>query len=79
MNIEAKVITSVCQNKDISTLLTSNVDELFTAYRDVWESLKNYYYKFKSVPEVGILMERGTKILSPSQILKARLVIILTN
>ena len=58
MNIEAKVITSVCQNKDISTLLTSNVDELFTAYRDVWESLKNYYYKFKSVPEVGILMER---------------------
>ena len=58
MNIEAKVITSVCKNKDISTLLTSNVDELFTAYRDVWESLKSYYYKFKSVPEVGILMER---------------------
>jgi replicative DNA helicase len=58
MNIEAKVITSVCQNKDISTLLTANVDELFTAYRDVWESLKTYYYKFKAVPEVGILMER---------------------
>ena len=58
MNIEAKVITAVCQNKDISTLLAANVDELFTAYRDVWESLKNYYYKFKAVPEVGILMER---------------------
>lgn len=58
MNIEAKVITAVCKNKDISTLLAANVDELFTAYRDVWESLKNYYYKFKAVPEVGILMER---------------------
>ena len=58
MNIEAKVITAVCQNKDISTLLAANVDELFTAYRDVWESLKTYYYKFKAVPEVGLLMER---------------------
>jgi replicative DNA helicase len=58
VNIEAKVITAVCKNKDISTLLASNVDELFTAYRDVWESLKNYYYKFKAVPEVGIIMER---------------------
>jgi len=58
MNIEAKVITAVCKNKDISTLLAVNVDELFTAYRDVWESLKNYYYKFKAVPEIGIIMER---------------------
>jgi len=58
VNIEAKVITAVCKNKDISTLLAANVDELFTAYRDVWESLKNYYYKFKAVPEIGIIMER---------------------
>ena len=58
MNIEAKVITAVCNNKDISTLLAANVDELFTSYRDVWESLKNYYYKFKAVPEIGIIMER---------------------
>ena len=58
MNIETKVITAVCKNKDISTLLAANVDELFTAYRDVWESLKGYYYKFKTVPEIGIIMER---------------------
>ena len=66
MNIEAKVITAVCKNKDISTLLAANVDELFTAYRDVWESLKTYYYKFKAVPEVGILMERH-KDFEPDQ------------
>jgi len=58
VNIETKVITAVCKNKDISTLLAANVDELFTAYRDVWESLKGYYYKFKTVPEIGIIMER---------------------
>jgi replicative DNA helicase len=66
VNIEAKVITAVCKNKDISTLLAANVDELFTAYRDVWESLKTYYYKFKAVPEVGILMERH-KDFEPDQ------------
>ncbi len=58
MNIEATVISAVCKNKDISTLLSDNVDELFTSHRDIWESLKSYYYKFKAVPEVGILMER---------------------
>ena len=70
MNIESKVITAVCKNKDISTLLAANVDELFTAYRDVWESLKTYYYKFKAVPEVGVLMERH-KDFEPDQDIKA--------
>jgi replicative DNA helicase len=58
MNTEAEVISAVCKNKDISTLLADNVDEIFTSHRDIWESLKSYYYKFKAVPEVGILSER---------------------
>ena len=58
MNTEATLISAVCKNKDISTLLANNVDELFTSHRDIWESLKSYYYKFKAVPEAGILMER---------------------
>jgi replicative DNA helicase len=58
MNTEAELISAVCKNKDISTLLADNVDEVFTSHRDIWESLKSYYYKFKAVPEVGILMER---------------------
>ena len=58
MNTEAELISAVCKNKDISTLLAANVDELFTSHRDIWDGLKSYYYKFKSVPEVGILMER---------------------
>ena len=58
MNTEADLISAVCKNKDISTLLADNVDDLFTSHRDIWDSLKSYYYKFKAVPEPGILMER---------------------
>ena len=58
MNTEATLISAVCKNKDISTLLADNVDELFTSHRDIWEGLKSYYYKFKSVPEAGVLIEK---------------------
>jgi replicative DNA helicase len=58
MNTEAELLSAVCKNKDISTLLADNVDEIFTSHKDIWESLKSYYYKFKAVPEAGILMER---------------------
>ena len=58
MNTEATLISAVCKNKDISTLLAGNVDELFTSHRDIWEGLKSYYYKFRAVPEVGILQDK---------------------
>ena len=58
MNTEAELISSVCKNKDISVLLAGNVDDLFTSHKDIWDGLKSYYYKFKAVPEVGVLMER---------------------
>lgn len=58
MNTEATLISAVCKNKDISTLLADNVDDLFTSHRDIWEALKSYYYKFKAVPEAGILQEK---------------------
>ncbi len=58
MNTEAEVISAVCKNKDISTLLADNVDDLFTSHKDIWEGLKSYYYKFKAVPEAGVLQEK---------------------
>ena len=58
MNTESAVITSVCENKDIATVLSGNVDEVFTSHRDVWEGLKSYYLKFKSVPDVSVLTEK---------------------
>ena len=58
MNTEATLISAVSQNKDISTLLADNVDDLFTSHRDIWEGLKSYYYKFKAVPEASVLQEK---------------------
>ena len=58
MNNEAALITAVCKNKDISVLMAEDVDEIFTSHRDIWEGLKSYYYKFRSVPDVSILVEK---------------------
>jgi replicative DNA helicase len=58
MNTESAVITSVCNNKDISTVLAENIDEVFTSHRDVWEGLKSYYLKFKAVPDISVLTDK---------------------
>jgi len=58
VNTEATLISAICKNKDISTILADNVDDLFTSHKDVWDGLKSYYYKFKAVPEVGVLTDR---------------------
>jgi len=58
VNNESAVITAVCNNKDIATVLAENIDEIFTSHRDVWEGLKSYYLKFKAVPDVSVLTER---------------------
>jgi replicative DNA helicase len=58
VNTESAVISAVCKNKDISTLLADNVDDIFISHRDVWEGLKGYYYKFRAVPDVEILTDR---------------------
>jgi len=58
VNTEAELISAVCKNNDISTLLADNADDLFTSHKDIWEGLKGYYYKFRAVPEVGILQDK---------------------
>jgi replicative DNA helicase len=58
MNNEAALISSVCKNKDISTIMADDVDNIFTTHRDVWEGLKSYYQKFRSIPDVSILVEK---------------------
>ena len=58
MNNEAALISSVCKNKDISVVMAEDVDSIFTSHKDIWEGLKSYYYKFRSVPDVSILLEK---------------------
>ena len=58
MNSEAALISSVCQNKDISTVLAEDIDDVFVSHRDVWDGLKSYYTKFRAVPDVEVLQEK---------------------
>lgn len=57
-NNELKVINAVAHNKDISVLLADNVDDLFTAYGDVWQELKNYYMRHRAVPDFSVLKDK---------------------
>ena len=58
MNTEAELISAVCKNKDISTILADNSDDLFVSHKDIWDGLKSYYYKFRAVPEASILQDK---------------------
>lgn len=57
-NAELNVINAVCQNKDISVLYADNVDSLFNAYADVWQGIKDYYDRYRSVPDIGVLKSK---------------------
>lgn len=52
---ELITINSVLKNKDISALFKDNVDDLFEAYGDVWESIKSYYSKYREIPDIEVL------------------------
>lgn len=58
MRSESKVINAVCNNKDIVTVMTEDIDDLFVTHRDVWDGIKNYYAKHGSVPDVSIVKEQ---------------------
>ena len=66
MSVEASVISAVCKNKDISTIFASDIDECFVAYKDVWEGLKSYYHKFRSVPDINVLTDKFSDFESVS-------------
>ncbi|QWT29946.1 DnaB-like dsDNA helicase [Streptomyces phage TunaTartare] len=55
MTAESNLISAVCTNKDISVLYAENVDDLFVAHHDVWQSVKNYYDRYKAVPTLEFL------------------------
>jgi len=55
---ELQVINSVLKNKDIGVLFGHAVDDLFVAYRDVWESMKAYHARHRSIPDIEVLQER---------------------
>ncbi len=58
MNLEAQAITAVCTNKDIGTLLSENIDDMFVSHGDIWAAIKSYYNKYSGVPDVELVVEK---------------------
>lgn len=55
---ELLVINAVLKNKDIGVLFGQNIDDLMVSYGDIWESIKNYHAKYRSIPDIDVIRER---------------------
>jgi replicative DNA helicase len=53
---EAEVIAAVCANKDVYTIIAEDV-ELFGAYGDAFEFIKDYYGRYRQVPDAGLVQK----------------------
>lgn len=55
---EVKVINAVLKNEDKAALFGPSVDDLFTAYGDVWHHIKDYHDKYGALPSFDVVKER---------------------
>lgn len=55
---ELQVINSVLKNKDVRVLFGDSVDDLFQVYGPVWKSIKTYYGKYRTIPDIDIIQDR---------------------
>jgi replicative DNA helicase len=57
MNLEAKTISAVLNDKQAHVLLQGSVDSLLRTHVDVWNFIRNYYEQNQTVPPVNIVCE----------------------
>jgi replicative DNA helicase len=62
---ELTVLNAVCKNKDIHVIVADDA-ELFGAYGDVFEFIRNYYNKHKQVPDWSIVEQKFEDVESTS-------------
>jgi replicative DNA helicase len=46
------LINAICRTKQVSPLLADNVDEMIGPYIDIWNEIRKYYMKYKSIPDI---------------------------
>ncbi len=57
MNLEAKTISAVLNDKQVHVLLQGSVDSLLRTHTDVWNFIHNYYEQNQTVPPINIVCE----------------------
>lgn len=55
---EVKVINAVVKSGDKNILYGPSVDDLFTAYADVWQYIKDYHDRYGNMPTMEVVTER---------------------
>jgi replicative DNA helicase len=58
LNSEAGVLSAIIENKDMASAMTAGIDDLFVSHDDVWKALKDYYFKYRSVPPIEEVEKR---------------------
>lgn len=46
------LINAICRTKQVSPLLADNVDEMIGPYIDIWNEIRKYYMRYKSIPDI---------------------------
>lgn len=58
MNLEAKLISSVLDDKQIHILMQSDVDSLLRTHLDIWKTIKEHYQIYDRVPSLDTIQEK---------------------
>lgn len=55
---EVKALNAILKNGDKQAMYSANMDDLFTAYGDVWTFAKEYANKYNDVPSFDVIKDR---------------------
>lgn len=58
MNLEAKTLSAVLNDKQVHILLQANVDTLLKTHNDIWNFVRGYYEQNQTVPPVNIVQQQ---------------------
>ena len=58
MNLEAKTLSAVLNDKQVHVLLQANVDTLLRTHNDVWLFIRNYHEQNQCAPPVDVVKQK---------------------
>lgn len=58
MNLEAKTISAVLNDKQVHILLQANVDTLLRTHGDIWQFVREYYEQNSTVPPADLVTKK---------------------
>lgn len=58
MNLEARTLSAVLNDKQMHVLMQANVNSLLKTHNDIWDFIRDYYDQNQSVPAVSLVKER---------------------